>query len=270
MAQTSTIKMLHCDLLGVRGGVRLERGHWHNQDVFIKTLNIDDDEFQTRFHHEGQVMSHLAHPSLLPLLAHTQDQLVFPFVDGCSLRELLDQRPLSAAEAVSVTLAVLEATEYFHQQGVTHHDLKPENIMLLGNQANAQSVRVTDFGMAHDRTLPEDLHAGTRMGTPQFMSPEQFLGVRGDFRSDLYAVGGLLFDCLAGEPPHPDALGWLVGLSDERLPLPGPQPLHSVLEYALQRDPAKRPDTAAQMAQVLKCAWSNWQHQQQDLQPPQT
>ncbi|GAA4005907.1 serine/threonine-protein kinase [Deinococcus rubellus] len=254
---TRPITLSNCALLSAHGGVRLERGCWRGQDVFVKALVGGDAEFRLRFHHEGRVVRRLSHPALVPLLTHTQDQLVFPFVQGCSLRELLDTRRLSAAEAVSVTLGVLSAACAFHRQGVTHHDLKPENVMLLGGRACAESVRVTDFGMACDRTLPDGLHAGTRMGTPQFMAPEQFNGVRGDTRSDLYAVAGLLFDCLAGEPPHPDALGWLVGLSSECLPLPGPAALHPLLESALQRDPDKRPQSAEQMAKQLREAWQH-------------
>ncbi|TSA85900.1 serine/threonine protein kinase [Deinococcus detaillensis] len=253
---TPTITVANPVVLGVRGGVRLERGCWQGHEVFVKSLSSSDPDFRVRFHHEGRVVQRLMHPAIVPLLAHTQEQLVFPFIEGCSLRELLDSRRLSVAEAVSVTQGVLTAARFFHAQGVTHHDLKPENVMLLGGVASAECVRVADFGMAHDKRLKDDLHAGTRMGTPQFMAPEQFQGVRGDARSDLYAAGGLLFDCLAGEPPHPDALGWLVGLSSERLPLPGPNELHPVIERALQRDPAQRPQTAQQMAALLSEAWA--------------
>ena len=234
-------------MLGQRGGVRLERGEWRDQAVFVKTLATSDPDFQVRFHHEGRVALRLHHPQIVPLLAHTRDQLLFGFIEGCSLRERLDQQPLSVAEALSVVRGVLLAVRHAHDLGIVHHDLKPENVMLCGGRANEACVRLTDFGMAYDRTLPDDLHAGTRMGTPQFMAPEQFQGVRGDARSDLYALGALLFDCLAGHPPHPDALGWLVGLSSERLPLPGPAALHPLLVSALERDPARRPQTAAAM-----------------------
>lgn len=238
-------------LLGVRGGVRTERGDWQGEAVFIKSLESDDPEYRVRFEHEGQVVSRLGHPGLVPLLARSQGQLVFPFVEGCSLRELLEVRSLTVAETLSVARGVLWAACYVHAQGVTHHDLKPENVMLIRAQAAEAQVLVTDFGMAHDRTLPGDLHAGTRMGTPQFMAPEQFRGVRGDPRSDLYAVGGLIFDCLAGQPPHPDALGWLMGSSHDRLPLPGPAALHPVIERALERDPADRFQTARDMLCAL-------------------
>ena len=259
------VALSECALLSARGGVRLERCKWRGQDVFVKALISGDAELRRLFHHEGRVLRRLSHPALVPLLRHTQDQLVFPFIQGCSLRELLDTRRLSAAEAVSVTLGVLDAACAFHRQGVVHHDLKPENVMLLDGRARAESVRVTDFGMACDRTLPDDLHAGTRMGTPQFMAPEQFNGTRGDARSDLYALGSLLFDCLAGEPPHPDALGWLVGLSSQRLPLPGPAALHPLLESALQRDPGKRPQSAEQMACQLREAWQRASAEERSL-----
>jgi eukaryotic-like serine/threonine-protein kinase len=238
-------------LLSVRGGVRIERGLWQGQAVFTKVLESGDPEYQVRFQHEGRVVSHLSHPHLVPLLSQAEGQLIFPFIEGQSLRELLDLRPLSVCETLAVTRGVLEAARYAHNQGVTHHDLKPENVMLLGGQASEPTVLVTDFGMAHDRSFPDDLHAGTRMGTPQFMAPEQFRGVRGDPRSDLYAIGGLIFDCLAGQPPHPDALGWLVGSSHERLPLPGPPALHPVIERALQRDPAQRYQTAQAMLRAV-------------------
>ena len=238
-------------LLASRGGVRLERGVWRGQTVFVKTLASSDPEFQIRFHHEGRVACRLGHPLLVPLLAHTRQQLVFSYIEGCSLRELLDRRRLSVQEAVSVVRGVLKALVYVHECGIVHHDLKPENVMLQGGEACAGQVRVTDFGMAHDHAQPHDLHAGTRMGTPQFMAPEQFGGARGDHRSDVYAVGGLMFDCLAGQPPHPDALGWLVGLSAVRLPMPGPAALHPVMEAALERDPAKRPQSAGAMLALL-------------------
>ena len=251
---TPAVNLSDLTALGRRGGVRLERGRWQGRAVFVKSLETDDPEVRVRFHHEGRVTCRLNHPALVPLLAHTGEQLLFPFIEGCSLRELIDRRRLSVAETLAVVGGVLEAASYFHAQGVVHQDLKPENVLLVDGQASRESVRITDFGMAHDERLHEDLDAGTRMGTPQFMAPEQFRGVRGDPRSDVYAVGGLLFDCLAGEPPHPDALGWLLGLSSERLPLPGPAALHPLIERALSRDPAQRPQSAEQMHWALRAA----------------
>lgn len=235
-----------------RGGVQSEAGEWRGLPVFVKTLLTDDPEAALRFDHEGRIAGDLTHPLIVPLLARTPDQLIFPFVEGGTLRERVEGGPLPLAEALEVACGVLEAAEYLHAQGVTHHDLKPENVLMAGGRGRSECVRLIDFGMSHSRALPLDVHDGTRMGTPHFMAPEQFRGVRGDPRSDLYSAGVLLFDCLCGFPPYEDALGWLVGLHADRAPLPGPPALHPVLEAALSRDPADRPASAAEMRAALR------------------
>ncbi|MEW6421856.1 MAG: serine/threonine-protein kinase [Deinococcota bacterium] len=237
--------------LARRAGVQSEVGEWCGHPVFVKTLLTDDPEATLRFEHEGHVAAQLGHPLVVPLLARSPSQLIFPFVAGCTLRERVAEGPLLVSEALSVACGLLDAVAHLHLCGVTHHDLKPENVLLAGAQAQGACVRLIDFGMSHSTALPLDIHDGTRMGTPHFMAPEQFQGVRGDPRSDLYSVGVLLFDCLAGEPPYEDALGWLVGLHDDRAPLPGPPELHPVLEAALSRDPDERPATAAAMRAAL-------------------
>lgn len=240
-------------VLARRGGVQAEAGEWRGQAVFVKTLLSPDPEAVQRFDHEGQIAAALAHPGIVPLLARGPAQLIFPWVEGGTLRERVELGPLRPAEALGVADGLLGAVAYLHAQGVTHHDLKPENVLLCGGVSKGECVRVIDFGMSHARTLPHDVHDGTRLGTPHFMAPEQFQGTRGDPRSDLYSVGVLLFDCLAGQPPYGDALGWLTSLRAERLPLPGPPELHPLLEATLSRDPADRPASAGEMRAAL-CA----------------
>lgn len=234
-----------------RGGVQSEAGEWRGHQVFVKTLRTGDREAALRFKHEGKIAAGLAHPLIVPLLAHSPTQLIFPLVTGGTLRERVSEGPLPLVEALSVTCGLLAALEYLHAQGVTHHDLKPENVLLAGGRECGECVRLIDFGMSHSRALPQDVHDGTRMGTPHFMAPEQFQGVRGDPRSDLYSVGVLLFDCLSGFPPYEDALGWLSGLHGNCAPLPGPSALHPILRAALSRDPADRPTSAAEMCAAL-------------------
>ncbi len=233
------------------GGVLSEAAVWNGLDVFVKTLYLHDPDSQARFLHEGKVAASLKHPLVVPLLAITPTQLIFPFLAGGTLRERLDQGQLDPAQATEVVSGVLNAVSYLHQVGVTHHDVKPENILLASGEPHWDNVRLIDFGMSHSKHLPLDIHSGTRMGTPHFMAPEQFLGVRGDSRSDLYSVGVLLFDCLAGHPPFENPLGWLTETHNGQADLPGPPALHPFIKQSLDRKPENRHGSAAQMEAML-------------------
>ncbi|MDV6375560.1 serine/threonine-protein kinase [Deinococcus sp. ZS9-10] len=237
--------------LAERSGVTSESARWHNLPVFVKTLMVDDPDARARFHHEGRVAASLNHPGIVPLLAVSPTQLIFPYVAGGTLREHLELGALDVEQATAVVLGLLDGVIYLHAQGVTHQDLKPENVLVKDGQVTRGAVRIIDFGMSHARHQPLDIHSGTRMGTPHFMAPEQFYGMRGDIRSDLYSVGVLLFDCLAGEPPYRDALGWLAGIHTTRAELPGPAALHPLMSAALSRDPAQRPESALKMQTQL-------------------
>ncbi len=240
--------------LGYRAGVEHRAGQCLGQPVFMKHLHSGDRELTQRFSHEGHINARLSHPLLVPILARSETQLVFPFVEGCTLREVIEAGPVTPRQAVGVLGGLLEVIVYLHKQGVTHHDLKPENVMLHGGRLEADAVRLIDLGMAHDKQANSDTHAGTRMGTPHFMAPEQFQGVRGDPRSDIYALGVLLWDALAGQPPYSDPLGWLMGYPTERGPLPRPLGLQPLLERCLHHDPADRYESAAQMLSALRAA----------------
>ncbi|RJF73163.1 serine/threonine protein kinase [Deinococcus cavernae] len=234
-----------------RGGVQTAQGVWQGQAVFVKSLISGDPEIVDRFQHEGEVAAYLQHPNIVRLLAVTNTQLIFKFIRGGTLRDLARCGPMTPDAATAVVWGVLQAAAYLHARGVVHQDLKPENVMLLNGEANDASVRIMDFGMSHARHLHLDIHSGTRMGTPHFMAPEQFQGVRGDPRSDLYSVGVLLFDCLAGHPPYEDALGWLAGICENCAELPGPPELHPLMQGAIQRDRAERPQSAQVMLKAL-------------------
>ncbi|WP_229784418.1 serine/threonine-protein kinase [Deinococcus radiotolerans] len=222
--------------------------------MFLKTLVFDEPDTRARFEHEGRVACSVQHALIVSPLGRLDQTLVFPFVPGVTLRERLEAGPLAPDEATRVAGGLAAAVAALHACGVTHHDLKPENVILEGSRAEFDAVRVIDFGMSHATRLPLDIHSGARMGTPHFMAPEQFLGVRGDPRSDVYSVGAVLFDCLAGEPPFQDALGWLSGLNDRQVPLPGPRALHGVLARCLSRDRAQRPPSAAALYTELSAA----------------
>lgn len=246
-------------VLQERGGTEVLRATWDGRAVFVKRLRQPDPLARACLAHEGAVAARLtrpgaAHPGVLPLLAASATTLVFPWVTGGSLRDALGAGPLSVSEALAVVGGLLDALAHAHGQGVVHHDLKPENVLLCGGERRVGAVRLTDFGLSCARFLPDPHGAEARLGTPHYMAPEQFAGVRGDPRSDLYAAGAVLFECLAGHPPHPDPLGWLAGHRADCAPLPGPTALHPVLGAALARDPAARPPSALALRRQLGAA----------------
>lgn len=235
------------ELLGVRSGVVNSSGDWKGQAVFVKTLVNEGADCLDRFSHEGEVAAALSHPGTTTLLKRTQTQLIFEFIEGGTLRDLVRCGPMSADQTTQVAWGILATVQYLHEAGITHHDLKPENVLLKNGEATASAVKIIDFGMSHSTHLDSDVCSRTRMGTPHFMAPEQFQGIRGDLRSDLYSVGVLMFDCLAGHPPYEDALGWLVGIQTECAELPGPKVMHPLMLSALKRDVEKRPQSASEM-----------------------
>ncbi len=232
-----------------RFGIRIERARWAGCEVFVKTLTSDMPETAGRFHREGEIAAQLSHPNIVPLLAHTRTQLIYRFVPGESLRARLTRGVMTVQEATGVTRGILSAVAYAHLRGITHLDLKPENVLLEDDR-----VRVADFGLSHDRDLPRITGLGERMGTPQYMAPEQFEGVRNDARSDVYAISVILFECLTGALPHPDALSWLIGRSQEKVELPPYPPLYPALRAGLSRDPARRPASALALLTLLERA----------------
>lgn len=246
-------------VLEQRGGVEALQATWGGQPVFVKRLRGDDPLARACLTHEGTVAAHLGRagagsPGVLPLLDARPDRLVFPWITGGTLRETLDAGPLPLGETLAVVRGLLDALAHVHAQGVVHHDLKPENVLLDGGERRTGAVRLTDFGLSHAHGLPDPHGAEARLGTPHYMAPEQFAGVRGDPRSDLYALGAVLFECLAGHPPYADPLSWLAGHRHDRAPLPGPPALRSVLEAALYRDPAGRPPSAPALRRQLDAA----------------
>ncbi len=188
--------------------VYLARDIKHDRNVAVKVL---DPELGAvlgvdRFLSEIKVTANLQHPNLLPLFdsgdANGHLYYVMPFVEGESLRARLDrERQLHVDEAVRIAIAIANALDYAHSHGVVHRDLKPENILMQ----HGQPV-IADFGIALAISKAGGsrvTQTGLSLGTPQYMSPEQATGDRViDGRSDIYSLGAMLYEMLAGEPPH--------------------------------------------------------------------
>ena len=178
----------------------------HGRKVAIKVVRpeVASALGGERFIQEIRVTAQLQHPNILPLHDSCQDArclyYVMPYVEGETLRaRLLREGRLPLAEAVSIAREVLDALGYAHRRGVIHRDIKPENILLSEGHA-----LVADFGIARAMDLAGGstlTQAGIAMGTPAYMSPEQAMAAGIDNRSDLYALGCVLFEMLGGKPP---------------------------------------------------------------------
>src|SRR6187551_1751736 len=188
--------------------VYLARDLRHRRHVALKVLHPELSAVlgSERFLKEIELTANLQHPHVLPLFDSGEiDGLLYyvmPFVDGETLRRRLErEQQLPVAEAVRITCEVADALQYAHKHGVVHRDIKPENILLHDGRP-----LVADFGIA----LAVSAAAGGRMtetglslGTPHYMSPEQATAEKEiSGRSDIYSLGSVLYEMLAGQPPH--------------------------------------------------------------------
>ncbi|HEU5261101.1 MAG TPA: serine/threonine-protein kinase, partial [Gemmatimonadales bacterium] len=193
-----------------RGGmatVYLARDLRHQRAVAVKVLRPDlfDSSGRERFLREIEIAAGLQHPNILPLHdSGAADGLLYyvmPYVEGESLRDRLDrENQLPVDEALRIAREVAEALGYAHGHGIVHRDIKPANVLLSAGHA-----LVMDFGIAHaisEAGGPQLTERGIAVGTPAYMSPEQASGREAvDARSDLYALGCVVYEMLAGEPP---------------------------------------------------------------------
>lgn len=207
-----------------------------------------------RFKREQEIGQKLDHPYVMKVLPNpdaSQIYMVMEWVDGRLLRQILSQeRKLPVARAVDLTRKICGALDYVHRHGVVHRDLKPENIMVDGQD----EIKLIDFGIAG--------HEGSRrltfaklsqlMGTPDYISPEQVKGKRGDGRSDLYALGVMLYEMLTGAVPFQGPNAFAI-MNDRLLNNPIPPreidpaispELQEIIYRALERDPKNRYATA--------------------------
>jgi len=214
-----------------------------------------------RFKREQEIGRELDHPGVVKTYEPEQRSsvyMVIEWVDGQLLRSILNQeRRLPIDRAVKLTLEICDALDYMHKHGVVHRDLKPENIMVLSHDR----IKLIDFGIAMREDARRLTFAGPSplLGTPDYISPEQVKGQRGDQRSDIYSLGAIFYEMLTGQPPFtgPNPLA----VMNERV-LNDPEParklnpeispeLQEILYRALERDPRHRYATAHEMAWEL-------------------
>jgi serine/threonine protein kinase len=215
-----------------------------------------------RFMREEAIGIALDHPNVMriyPVEDRSRVYMAMEWVDGRLLRQVMyEQGKMPTARAIHITLGILTALEYIHKNGVVHRDLKPENIMLDPQDG----IKLIDFGIASQAGAKRLTYAGftQALGSPDYISPEQVKGKRGDARSDLYAVGIMLYEMLSGKTPFsgPSPLA----VMNDRLinhPLPpreaepsiSPQ-LQEVIYRALEREPKNRYPSAHSFAKDLE------------------
>jgi serine/threonine-protein kinase len=237
----------------------------HNRKVAIKVLHRDLAELVgvERFLREIETTAKLQHPHILPLFdSGSIDGTVFyvmPFVEGESLRtKLKRETQLPIADAVRITNEIATGLAYAHRHGVVHRDIKPDNVLFQDGQAV-----LADFGISlpksdnHSRTRLTQ--SGVSLGTPSYMSPEQVTGEKVDPRSDIYALGAVAYEMLAGQPPFTGSTVQTIlskVLSEDARPLGEhrksvPPHVVAAIAKALEKLPADRWQTATEFAEAL-------------------
>ncbi len=205
-----TQRIGNCRILGEIGSGGMAIVHKAVQEplgrtVAIKALKASiamDSQFAMRFEREAHFMASLQHENILHVIDFVKDgrsmYIIMEYVQGVDLYDLLEHTPTLPVEvAAIIALQVSRALDYAHFRGIIHRDIKPANIML----SKQGEVKLMDFGIARDDKLSDLTETGTGLGTPSYMSPEQILGDKLDFRSDIFSVGICLYQMITGQKP---------------------------------------------------------------------
>jgi eukaryotic-like serine/threonine-protein kinase len=236
------------------------------RDVALKVLHEQysgDEDFVERFKREARSVAQLQHPNIVTVIDRGEEDgrqyIVFEYIKGENLKELVVRKGrLDVREALEISLEVAHGLAFAHDNGLIHRDVKPQNVLLNGDGR----AKVTDFGIA--RTLDVDgmTQTGTVLGTSNYIAPEQASGNRVDAHSDVYSLGAVLYELLAGEVPFPGESFVAVAMKHVHEPSPnlldvrGDIPLRvaAAVDRALEKDPNQRFPTMDAFAAELEAS----------------
>ena len=244
-----------------------------HRKVAIKTIlmgQLDEEtakDFSVRFEREARAVARLNHPNIVQVYDFGEEgdtaYLVMELIDGKELKSALTTgRPFDRKECVRIMCELLDALDFAHEAKVIHRDIKPANVM-FDSQGR---TKLTDFGVARvtdaDRTSAERTQAGTVVGTPAYMSPEQLQGLPIDRRTDVFSAGVILYQFLTGQKPFTGEGAWTVQKKIVQDEPPAPSSINvalspefdRVVAKALAKDPNQRFATARQFAEALRRA----------------
>jgi eukaryotic-like serine/threonine-protein kinase len=235
--------------------------------VAIKTVRLpevaDEETAEeiARFRREAQAAGRLSHPNIVGVFDYGETAdlayIVMEYVDGPPLKNLLDkheQFPL--ASIVRIMEDLLAGLQFSHERGVVHRDIKPANLMLT----KSGQAKIADFGIARIESSSMT-QAGTVLGTPAYMSPEQFMGQVVDARSDIYSSGVLLYQLLTGERPFEGSMSAIMhkalnteAPSPSQISVTAPRPFDGVVKRAMAKRPEDRYSSAAEFMAAIRAA----------------
>ena len=232
--------------------------------VAIKAVELspnasDSKEYEARFYQEAKAAGSLNHQGIISIYDTGREgnwaYIAMELLNGIELRALIATERLPLGRVLDIAAQVANALEFAHQRGVVHRDIKPANIMVL----DGDHVKIMDFGIARTRVSAVETQVGVVLGSPKYMSPEQVVGKRVDHRSDIFSLGVMLFEMVAGIAPYTGndlaEVTYAVVNSREARPSQfnpaAPELLDLIVAKALQKDVAARYQSAGEIAADL-------------------
>lgn len=232
----------------------------------LKTEYSESEEFQRRFRNESKAIAVLSHPNIVKIydmgFSEKVQYIVMEYIDGITLKDYIDsEKVLNWKDAVHFVIQILRALQHAHNRGIVHRDIKPQNIMLLTDG----TIKVMDFGIAKFAREESRTATDQAIGTVHYISPEQARGDVTDAKSDIYSVGVMFYEMLTGCKPfdtdNPVSIAVMhmqnVAERPRNINPNIPSGLEEIIMHAMEKDSAKRYQTATDMIRDIEAFKEN-------------